>query len=267
MKKSFILLLAVALLAGCQSEPKMETEQYSAERTVYLTDEHTDSLYMNFEIELPTAIETDSLLPVIRQSLLQNLLGENYATLDMPLAMEAYMSVYETEYLNNNRALQQEILQMGDEEIVSAFCEEQILSGRLLAVVSNIMSYGMEQYVYTGGAHGINNRFYFNYCLSSGKQLAETDLFVADYTESLMQILREQLVAQTDELEQMEELYNSAYYVDKIVPNNNFYLSQEGITYVFNPYEIAPYAYGSTEIFIPKAEVASLLKPDCPLWK
>lgn len=267
MKKSFTILLAAIFLVACQSETKLETEQYSAEKTVYLTEQQTDSLHMSFEIEMPTMLEVDSVLPLIQHNLLRNLLGENYADMETPEAMANYMSVYETEYLSNNTQMRQEMIDNGDEDILPAFCEEQILSGRVLSVVSGIMSYSMEQYVYTGGAHGISNRFYFNYCLKTGKLLHDSDLFVDDATEILMQLLREQLVAQTDELQQVDELYTSYYYVDRIVPNNNFYLSEEGITYVFNPYEIAPYAYGATEIFIPKEQLLPILAAGCPLWK
>ena len=98
MKKSFTILLAAIFLVACQSETKLETEQYSAEKTVYLTEQHTDSLHMSFEIEMPTMLEVDSVLPLIQHNLLLNLLGENYADMETPEAIANYMSVYETEY-------------------------------------------------------------------------------------------------------------------------------------------------------------------------
>ncbi len=45
-----------------------------------------------------------------------------------------------------------------------------------------------------------------------------------------------------------------------IFPSENFILGDETITFVYNPYEIAPYAMGSTELIIPFSDIEKLLK-------
>jgi hypothetical protein len=50
--------------------------------------------------------------------------------------------------------------------------------------------------------------------------------------------------------------------VENIVPNGNFYITHESINYVFNPYDIAPYAVGQTEIDILFADLKEILKPN-----
>ena len=42
--------------------------------------------------------------------------------------------------------------------------------------------------------------------------------------------------------------------------SENFILSEETITFVYNPYEIAPYNVGSTELIIPFSDIKELLK-------
>jgi len=50
--------------------------------------------------------------------------------------------------------------------------------------------------------------------------------------------------------------------VDAIKPNENFYITDESINYVFNPYEIAPYYMGQTEVVIPFYRLKDILKPN-----
>ena len=52
------------------------------------------------------------------------------------------------------------------------------------------------------------------------------------------------------------------YWTDSIKPNGNFYITDESINYVFNPYEIAPYYMGQTEVTIPFSRIKDLLKPN-----
>ena len=46
----------------------------------------------------------------------------------------------------------------------------------------------------------------------------------------------------------------------EMFPSENFILGNETITFVYNPYEIAPYAVGSTELIIPFGDIKDLLK-------
>jgi hypothetical protein len=46
-----------------------------------------------------------------------------------------------------------------------------------------------------------------------------------------------------------------------IFPSENFILNDETITFVYNPYEIAPYAVGSIELIITYSEVSKILNP------
>ena len=49
--------------------------------------------------------------------------------------------------------------------------------------------------------------------------------------------------------------------VDEISPNGNFSVGENGVTFIFNQYEIAAYAFGVIEITIPADEIKPFLKP------
>ena len=43
-------------------------------------------------------------------------------------------------------------------------------------------------------------------------------------------------------------------------PSSNFILGKDGITFIYNPYEIAPYALGRIELTISNATLEPLFK-------
>lgn len=270
MKKYLFPVLLLFLLAGCGRKETVETEQFTAYEVTYLTDARTDSLLISFEIEFPTALANDSVLETVQRSLVGKLFGDRYAELPVEEAMQAFISMYQTEYVQNNKALKEQITDDyadAEESWQPFFCEEDRLAARVIALTDNVLSYGIEQYVYMGGAHGVSSRFFYNYDLQTGALLTEADLFRSGYQTFLTPLLRDSLLAQNEALESLDDLAESGYQVEKIVPNDNFYITPEGMTWLFNPYDIAPYAYGATEIFIPSATLRELLQPSVRLWK
>ena len=49
-------------------------------------------------------------------------------------------------------------------------------------------------------------------------------------------------------------------FQNEITPNGNFTVSEKGITYTFNQYEIGPYALGIIGITIPWDEIDNIIK-------
>jgi hypothetical protein len=49
--------------------------------------------------------------------------------------------------------------------------------------------------------------------------------------------------------------------VDEVPPTDNVYISNMGLTFVYNPYEIASYADGQVALFLPYKKLMSFLTP------
>ncbi len=270
MKKIILYALIVLILGACsKQEQTFQTEQITFEETTYLTDEQQDSLHLLFTIEYPTLLSSDSALQPIQTDIISKLVGERYAQLPLQDALAQYADMCETEYLNNNKMLAElaliEETELGEDTHIF-FCEVQIYNARVERMQANILSYGIEQYIYTGGAHGVNNRFFYNYDATTGTLINESDLFTPNYQETLTILLRQNFMIQHTDAQTEEDLYQSDYDIDKIIPNNNFYLTETGLVYLFNPYEIAPYAYGETEVTLNKELIEPLLQKDVILW-
>ena len=258
----FSIVIACALLVGCERNA-LQTAEFSNEQVCYLTDAQEDSLTVSIHIEYPTAVGNPEVLKSIQSDLKHRLFGEAYIEMEPQQALDAYVAMLKTEYKQNNLPLKEEWQKdNGDNEFAPICCEEQVLTGSVMGEVSGILSYCVERYVYTGGAHGSNFRQFVNYSLKTGELVEEEQLFTEGYQEPLTQLLLQYMVEQNDEIALIQDLHEAGYNVDDIHPNDNFYLAEEGITYVFNPYDIAPYALGETEILIPWSALQGILKPE-----
>ena len=108
------------------------------------------------------------------------------------------------------------------------------------------------QYMF-GAAHGYYYFTPFVIDLSTGCRLREGQLFRDGYEEALSALLLEYL----EESENYEE--GMLLWDEGIQPNDNFSIDENGISYYFNPYEIAAYVYGLIEVDIPAAALKPLL--------
>jgi hypothetical protein len=195
----------------------------------------------------------------VQQSIKSELFGDAYQDMEIQQAIEAYTAMLKTEYKQNNLPLLEERENAMSEYIDAIYREEQIITSNVMDVHKNVMSYAVERYVFMGGAHGSNYRIFCNYDLATGNRLQEKDLFKEGFEAPMTELLLKNMVAQNADFQLVEDLEEYGYNVDEIHPNNNFFLTDSSLVYVFNPYDIAPYALGETEIAISYDELKDLL--------
>jgi hypothetical protein len=56
-----------------------------------------------------------------------------------------------------------------------------------------------------------------------------------------------------------QSLADAGFFSDTIKPADNFYITRDGIGFYYNQYDIAPYASGAFDIFIPFSELNDVL--------
>jgi len=117
-----------------------------------------------------------------------------------------------------------------------------------------IFSYGYTRDSYTGGTQGYKSFNYFNFDLKTGHWLEESDIFTDNYQNPLANLLRKKILEQNPQ----------ALSLDSVQPNSNFYVSDEGITYLFNVSEI-PLNAVETEVFLPYGDLNTILRKDSPI--
>lgn len=123
----------------------------------------------------------------------------------------------------------------------------------------DLLTYRIYFEEYTGGAHGTYHTSFLNINLNTLEILTLNDLFVGDYQEPLAKLICLQLMAQNN-VSTREELENLGYgVIGDILPTENFYLDDKGITFFYNVYDISPYALGASSVTIPYSHIETLL--------
>lgn len=113
-------------------------------------------------------------------------------------------------------------------------------------------------YVYTGGAHP-NSYVYFSVISKEdGSRLFLEDLVtdVEKFNRIAEKYFRKSREIGPDESLETDYWFENGIYAS----NNNFLITDQGIEFYFNPYEIAAYVYGPTEFTVPMKEIKDLLK-------
>lgn len=115
-----------------------------------------------------------------------------------------------------------------------------------------------------GAAHPNNYVNTVNYNVQTNKLLAINDLFKpdSDYLETLSTISNTEL---TEQYKKEGAGYEDSFIADGVAPKKEnfqfFLLGEKGITLVFPPYQVGPYAAGTRMVEIPFAEVSNILNP------
>ncbi|WP_334087965.1 DUF3298 and DUF4163 domain-containing protein [Helicobacter typhlonius] len=127
---------------------------------------------------------------------------------------------------------------------------------------SHIVSLQKFSYVYEGGAHGVHSTTMESYSLQNGERLSSKleDLFLLD--EKNKNTLLQMLTQKLETPEYKEKLFEETLPL-KALPQT-FFVTSQGIKFVWHIYEIAPYVYGEIELHIPYKDLKSFVNPSSP---
>ncbi len=119
------------------------------------------------------------------------------------------------------------------------------------------------EYSNMGGAHPNSVMLFSNINLQNGKEIKLAELFVSDYQNVLNQVAEKWFRAErglkpTDNLEEAGFWFKD----NKFAVNDNFAITNEGLIFYFNDYEVAPHAVGPTEFTISFVELKSIINPN-----
>ena len=136
------------------------------------------------------------------------------------------------------------------------------LTGSVLLNRPELLTVDLSYYAFTGGAHGNSHTEYFVFDTMTGKRLGLNDVFEQGFEERLNKLIDSRYrqmkgLSPTDRLDGEKGMLFENY----IRFNSNFALTDKGVAFFYNQYEIAAYAYGTTKIDLPYRELAGILKP------
>ncbi len=116
---------------------------------------------------------------------------------------------------------------------------------------------------YTGGVHGYFSVEYDNYT-HEGKHLTLNDLFKKDHNTTLYRIA-EKSYKNSVGLKENESLEKDGWFSNTFTLSTNFAITDSGLLFHYNSYEIKPYAAGHTTFILPYSAIRSIIDPNGPL--
>jgi hypothetical protein len=261
-----ILIIAILVYFRSTDHKSVIVENFSLSDKVYLSEADTTigSLTIDLNIDLPISYPEDDILHKIKTIIRTELFGDLYLDYPEDSLLNYYAAELSKEYIENNADFAGKITKSSRLVLNNTI----ILEGFALLNDDKIFSYGISRFVDFGGAHPVQTRLFYNFNLTNGEIIFEEDIFVEGYETALTEIIKSKILKDLNgqkEITHMESLSDSAFFLEEIKPNGNFYVNDQSICFVFNPYEIAPYYVGETEVVLPYSLISHLMKPENPL--
>lgn len=257
-KPVFIASILVGFLFSCGNDNgnfrMTDFEEVIVSRDVPLTGD-TDSPRCKISIQLYVAKGDSGKSQSINSTIEDKLF--DFDNLPLKQAADSFANVYARNYIDVLRPLYKK--DRSDKTRQSWYEYRYNVSTEVSKGRDDIIVYTIKSEWYEGGAHGLSQKHVVNFDVNTGKRLAASDVFVPGYetklTEILLKSLKDKVGAKT-----ITELHDKGYLysMDMFVPEN-FIIGEDHITFIYNVYEIAPFAEGMTELSIDYSELKDIL--------
>jgi hypothetical protein len=207
---------------------------------------------------LPAKNTEQSVFDFLRTGIFKHLKGDStamdYANLQISdvqkNARDAFFNTYKTE-------LKEEKQDTNDD----AYARLNFSQAYSMDIVSNsdgLLSLGFKSYSFSGGAHGNHGTQLMTFDVINKKKMTLDDVFKPNYktalNAALMRSARRYFGVKPNQSLQGVSL------VEEVEANDNFAINRKGILFDYPPYEIASYAQGEIQLFIPFEDLKSILK-------
>lgn len=129
-----------------------------------------------------------------------------------------------------------------------------------------VISLETEEQAYTGGAHPNSATRYLSLQPSDGRQLALDDLLIGGRSPALNGIA-ERRFRELHGVAPERPLADAGFWFEggEFALNDNFAVNEVGLLFHFDPYEVAAYAVGPTDLVLTPQDLDGLLRPGGPL--
>lgn len=243
MKKVLFFLSALLLLAACDA---VRTDTYQDDLVMPLEEEGPDSLYFSLSVEYVSA----GMKVEARQKINGAIVAQAFDLEGGEGSLEEVAIRYREnlidEYLNENAVLENGVRSWEDR-----------LTGAFQKKYKNYMNYQVSYYTFRGGAHGIQTLSQLVFDAKTGDVVKESDLFAPGYEAPVTQLMR---MAVKNSMEEEDPELMELVELEQVVPNGNFSLHENGVEWLFQPYEVGPYALGIVSASVSWEDITPFLK-------
>ena len=229
MKKTLLFASALLLLAACDT---FTTRTYQDDLVMPLAEGVTDSLFYTISLEYVSGGMRIPPMEKMNQTIVQQAFDlEGVAGTPEELAT-SYRENLIDEYIAENAH---------STEQGGVLTWEDKINGNFTAKYKNWRNYLLSYYSFRGGAHGIQTVSQLVFDTETGDLVTEADLFAPGYEEPVAAMMQAAVKAEMEaDAPELIELVEMEF----VVPNGNFSVGEGGVQWIFQPYEVGPYALG-----------------------
>ena len=207
-KSIYLIITVIIVLSSCKQKTIKTIEKDFTQRSYLTSDTTKGSINVDISVEMPVCLDNESILDSIRTKIIIDLFGDNYVKIPVDSVVKKFASDLITEYKLNNEPLLEQL----DSSSLYTFNNEHNLEGFSLLNDGKIYSYGINRYVFMGGAHGLSTANYLNFNMINGSRISESDLFVDNYIPKLSELLKIRIVEQSVEDKSKKTYFESRKY-------------------------------------------------------
>ncbi|BDW92172.1 DUF3298 and DUF4163 domain-containing protein [Muricauda ruestringensis] len=241
MKQLLGAFLFFFVLVSCQTESKLTFEP------LHLKGENCESC-PKIDINIPNALDNSPVSQAINRSLQEEVISilsfsEDDTIDEMGKALQSFSDSYK--------------------ELRTKFPDEVQWEAEIDGIVvyedENVITFMLNSYSFTGGAHGYASTSYLNFDKKKGVELENWQLFedldgFEDFAETKFRI--QEKIPQDSNINSTGFMFEGESFH---LPNNLGY-TNEGLKLIYNQYEVASYADGPIELILPYNEINLYLK-------
>lgn len=255
------MIITISLTTSCKKAKQTDPiDTTNALKTTWAFDtlsynnkvsKNTDSSSIqNIDLELvyPTKYTNDSIVAKVQKIFFKSFIEE----VDHKQSIDQEFKEYTNKCITEFKILAEDAKEDNDD-----FSEYYKTRKTFVYNTNNLMITGCTQNSeYTGGAHGSHFTEYFNISLKDGSLITIDSLFNNNsINKELKDLINQRLsTAKNGNGDNITLLKDTP-----ITPSNNFYFNKDGIVFVYNRYEIAPYSDGLIEVGLPYNKIQDLL--------
>ena len=258
-------LVSCFLLSGCNGQKQIDSETVKTvkvEEQAHLQDD-TVSPACKITIDYSYLAESDaadSIAQRINRTIQAHVLGKEYIRMNPEVAVDSFKNTYINNYRKDVNEFYQEDIKNGTpkDELPTWYNYEYGLTTHFSEGKEGILNIIAETFEYTGGAHPNSWNKWMNFEKNTGKLLALKDVFMAGSEKPMSDMLLEELITEMatrledSSITSLEGLQNAGILnsTNMYVPDN-FLLEKEKVSFLYNKYDIAPYAVGVITLSLP----------------
>ena len=206
---------------------------------------------------MPAKNTEGSLFEFLRRQIIMDLKGDSvagsYAKLQMSdvqqTARDSFFARYKSDMAENT-------IDTTDEPFTMSYTIATSID--VMSNVNGLLTLAFKEYSYTGGAHGNYGTQLRTYDIKNKKVVTLDDLFKPNY-KSVLNAAVVRSARRHFNVPPKESLKDRLFSTG-VEANDNFMVNKKGILFNYVPYEIASYAEGEIQLFVPFDELKAILK-------